>query len=260
MDFRLDEPAWADLDRERGGDPFSVRVGGKVLQFRAAADVPAGMLVRVAADWRLFLGYCVTNTDDLVGADFAWWRAEHMLRLYRRHHGLCDTPAEDQRLFALLQERSYRNAVEADLQEIYQVDLGALWRSRRWRTLLNYIERLRRATHFGEATATDEKLAKLVLEDERRSKDGPPSMERRMSEFTVEAELLSLAVDRLGELLQVQVAKRGGQTRSVKYQPRPKTAVAKLRERRDLAHVDFTLGRLYGQVDAQGNATNINRE
>lgn len=255
MDFRLEEPAWADLDRERPGQPFMVRVGGRVLRFRPATDLPAHMLLQVAGDWRLFLGYCVDNAEDLAGLDFAWWRAEHMLRMYRRHYGLCETPAEDRRLFSLMQERSYRDAVEADLQEIYRVDLGELWRARRWRTLLNYVERLRRATHFGEATAVDEKLAKLVLDDERKRKDGPPVMERRMSEFTVEAELLSLAVDRLGDLLQVQVAKRGGKTRPVKYQPRPKTAVAKMREKRDMAHVDFTLDRVFGRVDAKGNAT-----
>ena len=213
MDFRLDEPAWAALDRERPGEPFVVRVGGKVLQVRAASEVPAGLLVRVAADWRLFLGYCVVNAEDLAKADFSWWRAEHMLRLYRRHTGLCATPDGDLRLFGLLQQDDYRDAVEADLQEIYGLDLGVLWRGRQWRRLLGLVERLRRNTHFGEVVSLDAKLAELVLDEESKGKDAKKFADRRMSEFSVEAELLSIAVDRLGELLQVQVAQRGGKSR-----------------------------------------------
>lgn len=253
MDFRLDEPAWAQLDRERPGKPFTVRAGGKVLRFRAAPDVPAGVLIRVTADWRLFLGYCIDDTATLVDADFQWWKAEHMLRLYRHHHGLCTTPQEDMRLFTLLEQGDYRDAIEADLQEIYGVDLGELWRARRWRKLLGMIERLRRSTHFGEATAADEKLAEFVLrkERDRNGEELPPT--RRMSEFTVEAELLSVVADRLAELVQVGVASRGGRPRQVKPMPRPKTAVEKLRSEQTQLSVSFTLDRIFGRVDEAGN-------
>lgn len=253
MDFRLDEPAWAQLDRERPGKPFSVRVGGRVLRFRAAPDLPAAVLLQVTSDWRLFLGYCVVNPDDLFQAgDFAWWKAEHILRLYRRHYGLCTTPDEDRRLFQLLDQDDYRDSIEADLQEIYGVDLGELWRARRWRKLLGMIERLRRSTHFGEATAADEKLAEIVLRKERDSKDGELPALRRMSEFTVEAELLSVVADRLAELVQVSVAKRGGRARAVKPMPRPATAVEKLRNRQTQVHVTFTLDRVFGRVGPDG--------
>jgi hypothetical protein len=253
MDFHLDEPAWAALEREKPGRPFTVRAGGKVLRFRPAADLPAGLLLQAAADWRLFLGYVVVNTDDLGDADFPWWKAEHMLRLYRQHHGLCATPQDDARLFRLLDKPEYREAIEADLHEVYRQDLGALWRARRWRTLLSMVDRLRRNTHFSEVASQDEDLARLVLE--HQDKDDRPAPSRRMAEFTVEAELLSVVADRLAELVQVQVAKKGGRAGSVSPQPRPKTAMARLQERREIAHVDFTLDRVFGRVDARGKPT-----
>jgi hypothetical protein len=255
MDFGLDEPAWATLDRERTEAPFVVRVGGKVLQFHPASDVPAGTLVHVGSDWRLFLSFCVVNTAELAEADFAWWQAEHMLRLYRRHYGLCATPDQDRRLFGLLEQDDYRDAIEADLAEIYNADLGTLWRGRQWRKLLSFIERLRRSTHFGEVVSLDEKLAKLVLEGERKNPDSPAAAARRMAEFTVEAELLTIVADRIADLLTLTAATKGGKGRAAKPLPRPKSALADMRERREQNHVAFTLDRVFGRVDAKGQPT-----
>ena len=256
MGFRLDEPAWATLDREQPGEPFTARVGGTVLRFRPAADVPAHLLLRYAADWRMFLGYLVVNTEDLGAADFAWWKAEHLLRLYRRHHGLCETPDQDARLFHMLDQKEYAEAIEADLHEVYRVDLGELWRARRWRKLLGLVDRLRRHTHFSEVVSQDEDLARMLLDaEEAEKRQNAATSSRRMAEFTVEAELLSVVADRLAEILQVQVAQKGGRSRAIKPQPRPKTAVAELRYRREMKHVDFTLDRVFGRVDAGGRPT-----
>lgn len=260
MDFHLDEPAWATLDREQPGKPFTVRAGGKVFNFRPAADVPAHLLLRYAADWRMFLGYLVVNAEDLAGADFSWWRAEHMLRLYRRHHGLCDTPDQDARLFHMLDQKEYAEAIEADLHEVYGLDLGELWRARRWRKLLGLVDRLRRHSHFSEVVSMDEKLAKVLLDAEAaEKKTNLATPTRRMSEFTVEAELLSVVADRLAEVLQVQVAQKGGRARAAKPQPRPKTAIGELRHQREMKHVDFTLDRVFGRVDAKGRSTAAQR-
>lgn len=246
------DPGWAALDAERPGEPFTVRAGGTVLRFLAARDVPAGELVVATSSWRGFLGYMVVNSADLMGARFPLWQAEHLVTMYRRHYGLCERPQQDVRLMRLLDKREYREAIETDLHEIHGLDLVEEFRSRRWRRLLNFVQRIRRNSHFGQVMALDEELAKLILEHEDERKD---LVVRSMTEFSVEAELLSVVADRLGELLQVQVGKGGGKARAVKPQPRPKTALAKLRERREMKHVDFTFDRLFGRVDAQGRPT-----
>lgn len=222
-----------------------------MLTFRVASEVPAGVLVRATSRWRPFLGYMVVNSADLGSVDFPWWKAEFLMGAYRRQAGLCETPQDDLRLLRLVDKRDYREAIEADLHEVHGLDLGVEFRSRRWRRLLNFIERTRRNSNLGQVMAADEELAKLILDREGGEKR--ELSVRPMTEFSAEVELLSVACDRLGELLQVQAAKAGGRTRPVKPQPRPRTAVAKLRERRDLQHVNFTLDRIFGVVDAQGN-------
>lgn len=255
MDFRLDEPAWSLLERERRDKPFVVRAGGRVLRFRAAPDVPAGTLLQVAADWRLFLAYCCTDTGQLAEVDLAWWKAEHVLRLYRRHFGLNVSPDADRHLFSMLEQDEYRDAAESDLHQVYRADLGELWRSRQWRKLLGFIDRLPRNSHFGEVLAGDEKLAKQILSRRKKLGEKEPQPERRMSEFTVEAELLSIVADRLAELTQVTVATKGGKSRTPKPLPRPKSAMARLKEQAEQLHVQFTLDRVFGLIDAQGRPT-----
>lgn len=248
------EYGWVVLDGERpDGEPFTARTGSTVLRFRAAVGVPAGVLVGATGDWRAFLSYMVINQRELVAADFPWWKAEHLMDVYRRWSGLCVTPTDDLRLLRLIDKRNYRDAIEADLQEIYRLDLVVEFQARRWRRLLNMIERTRRNSHLAEVMAHDEELATLILDregDEKRDLS-----ERPMAEFSAEVELLSVVADRLGELLQVQVSKAGGKSRPVKPQPRPKTAVAKLRDKRAMKHVDFTFDRLFGRVDERGRPT-----
>jgi hypothetical protein len=256
MDFRLDEPAWSLLERERRDRPFVVRAGGRVLRFRPATDIGASTLLQVASDWRLFLGFCVVNRDDLAVVDFSWWKAEHLLRLYRRHCGLNVKPEDDRHLFGLLEQEEYREAIEADLPRCYPgADLGELWRSRQWRKLLNFIERLGRNTFFSEVMSKDEELAKRVLNRKKKIGEEEPPPERRMAEFSADTELLTIVADRLGELIAVTAASRGGRMRPPKALPRPKTALQKMRDRADQLHVQFTLDRVFGFVDAQGRPT-----
>lgn len=255
MDFRLDEPAWSVLERERRDKPFLVRAGGRVIRFRPATDIGAGVLVQVAADWRLFLSYCPVDTDELSGADFAWWKAEQILRLYRRHFGLNVEPEQDRQLFALLDQDDYRSAIEVDLHQVYTADLGELWRARQWRKLLAMIERLGRSTFFGEVMSQDDDLAKQVISRRKKIGEQEKPPERRMSEFSADTELLTIVADRLGELIAVTAASRGGNMRAPKPLPRPKTATQRMRDQSDHLHVQFTLDRVFGLIDAQGRRT-----
>jgi hypothetical protein len=130
------------------------------------------------------------------------------------------------RLAALV--KRHGKAIEYDLA-CRGIDLATEWRSRRWRRLLNIIDQLPRDSAFHESLADDEQLAERMLE-RPDPPPGPPT--RRMREWSAEVELLSVVVDRLAELIQVVGATKGSKARSIRHQPRPVTAMQKLRARK----------------------------
>lgn len=91
------------------------------------------------------------------------------------------------------------------------------------------IDHLPRNSSYVEAMAMDEELALEVLR--RPERKTPPR--RRMSEWSPEVELLSIAVDRLSELIQAIAAGHGAKPTRLTPQPRPQTAheQVKYRER-----------------------------
>lgn len=92
------------------------------------------------------------------------------------------------------------------------------------------IDHLPRSSAYGEALAADEELAAMMLkrstgEDGRRAT-------RNMREWTAEVELLSTVADRLAELIQVVGATKGAKPKQIVHQPRPVTAMQRVRARR----------------------------
>lgn len=110
-----------------------------------------------------------------------------------------------------------------------------MWRQRQWRDLLVLIDWLPRNSAYMEAISLDEEVAEEMLsqptDDKKRSYNGP-----RMSEWSVELEKLTDVVDRLGELMQAVVASAGGKPPKIKPQPRPRTAMDRVKERRRMEH------------------------
>ncbi len=100
-----------------------------------------------------------------------------------------------------------------------------MWRSRRWRHLLNIIDRLPRHSAFAESLADDDELATVLARMPQR--DGVPS--RRMREWSPEVELLSVLGDRIAELIQAVGATKGAKPRQVRALPRPVTAMQRRR-------------------------------
>lgn len=72
----------------------------------------------------------------------------------------------------------------------------------------------------------DEQLAEQLAGD-----DDGRRPERRMADWSVDVELLSMIFDRLGELGQILAAQRGVKPRRVETAPRPVTAIRKYRDR-----------------------------
>lgn len=93
--------------------------------------------------------------------------------------------------------------------------------------MLNLIDRLPRNSAYLEAVVMDERVALAMLRaDNGRDKKS----KRRMSEWSVEAELLSTVADRVAELIQATFAARGAKPGSFSAAPRPETALEKVRD------------------------------
>lgn len=245
-----------DLDGERPAEPFTVRAGDRTVVFGPAAG-PRWLSLLEALAWppSFVAMFGPADPDDVAAVEaLTVWQMRAVLRGWRVHHGLCVDDADNLRLAAMMAKPAFRTAAERDLWEVHRLDLSAEWQGRRWRRLLNLIDGLRRTSHVSEALAQDDELADLYLDRERdgEAKAGP---RRRLTEFSVEAELLSYTVDRLGELIMAQAASRGAKPRRVQPMPRPETAMHRVRERRARKKHQYTVARVRGYVDAKGQPT-----
>lgn len=109
-----------------------------------------------------------------------------------------------------------------------RLDLATEWRSRRWRRLLNVIDRLPRDSAYVEALANDEELAEQML---RRDRGEEKKAKRRLSDWSPTVEVLTAILDRLGELTQAVAALGGAKPRKVPRAPYPVTAFDRVRNR-----------------------------
>lgn len=128
------------------------------------------------------------------------------------------------------------------------MDFRGLWRSRQWRKLLNLIDWLPRNSAFSEAMSNDEDLAAALLsrpKDERSKQARRP----RVSEYSPELERLIDVVDRLGEVMAATVAAAGGKPPKVRPQPRPETAMDRLREQQRYLKHKRTVSRVLVQQE-----------
>ncbi len=248
-----------DLDRERPTEPFAVRTAGRVIVLRPAAG-PGWRDLMEALTWPPEFVDRFGPADPAGRAaleELTITQMRVLLRAWRLHHGLCPEHSGNLRLVAMLGKRAYRAAAERDLWEVHRLDLTTEWQSRRWRRLLNLLDGLRRTSHVHEVMVQDEDLAELLLEQERRGQVEAKAKKsrRRMTEFSVEAELLSHAVDRLGELIVASAVGKGGRRRKVEPMPRPETALHRVRQRRAQRKHAYTVARVFGYVDEQGRPT-----
>lgn len=97
---------------------------------------------------------------------FAAWAAHYDL-----------PPIQDaQRLCYLLDH--YRSALVYDLS-ILGIDIGQLWRSRRWRTALDIIDHLPSHTWYSASVANDEEHAKMIAESIARRQAAGESIDEQ---------------------------------------------------------------------------------
>jgi hypothetical protein len=117
-----------------------------------------------------------------------------------------------------------------------QHSLGVLWRSRRWRYLLNLIDHLPADSHFMEAVSLDEEHARAMVkmsEGMDKKPYAPP-----MSQWSMTANLLAVLIDEVRALRHITLAVNSKQKpQPPNLYPRPQTAFDKVRlQEREAKH------------------------
>lgn len=234
-----DEMTYSNLDiLEHGGaDPFAPAT---VLHLgeRFVVEAPAAM------DYQVVLG-CL-DLGVVPGLTAAWmeeWRRRALAQWWAARYDLPDF-ASAQRLAYLCHR--YRSALTSDLRSSAGVDLGTLWRERRWRTLLDLIDHLPRTSWFASSVANDEEHAKALAETLATRKDEGERTDYGVSlrDWSPEVERLANLEDLVQRLIFVTLGVNGNKPAEPTPAQRPKTATMRAmqsaeRLRREQAHRDL---------------------
>lgn len=116
------------------------------------------------------------------------------------------------------------------------MDLGELWRERRWHHLWLVLVRLPRHSLTKEALAQDEEFVARMLEGADSDDDSEMTKAIRQSEFTPEVEAIYQLIDRTGDVV-AAISRLGGGKLRVPPMKRPQTAFDRVKTRmRQAAH------------------------
>lgn len=228
------------LDAERGG-PQYVRVDGETIELPPASALAWRTVVAAATSPHYFAIFVWPQDVRLAG-----WQIDAAQEAWRVHNGLPE-PEQMRRLVYMFER--YFDGIEYDLRSKLRVSAGELWRERRWRELLAYIDHLPRDTHMNRLLANDEEYMKAVL---RKEKSGTP-VRPSMADWSETNSLLATLIDAVNRNTMVTHASAGakGAPLNLAPEPRPATAAEKVRyENQKKAHEEFVAMLLPGK-DAQ---------
>lgn len=159
-DFR----ALRDLEARRGG-PFTYRLGGLTYLGQDPADLDFEDLL-----------FILSKQDLIVIPPMPIWMPPVLFERWSAHFDL-PTFEQAQRLAYVVNR--YRDVLEHDLHVHSRADLTSLWRSRRWRFLLNLIDHLPRHSYYSETVSNDPEHAAMIeramaaQDGDEDSNDGP---------------------------------------------------------------------------------------
>lgn len=209
------------LDAARGG-PFRYRHQGETW-FGPDPTVMDHQVILYALSEEAMPGF----PQDIGEA----WKVAALFEAWQAHY---DLPEFNQarRLCYLVDH--YIDTLTYDLQSHLGIDLGSLWRARRWNTLLALIDRLPRHSLYSEAVANDpehaQMLAEALLEGEERDDSGvtsgPP-----ISTWTPELEAITRLIDAVKALHYIIPASQGSKgVKPPAPEPRPTSLLEQARK------------------------------
>lgn len=103
-----------------------------------------------------------------------------------------------------------------------------MFRARRWRFLLNIIDRLPSNSRYAEAVADDDEAAEAFL---KSGIEQPTSASMRLSDWSAEVAEMRVIAERMATLVSAIVAVNGGTPPKFPPLPRPFTASDRVKRR-----------------------------
>lgn len=204
-----------DILEAATGGPFRFRHEGEIHTLPDPSDL----------SFMLVLG--ILDTQSIPGVPpMPQWKHRLLAERWAAHYDLPDFQSA-QRLAYLVDH--YRSALVYDLQFFVGVDLGDLWRSRRWRTLLDHIDHLPGHSWYSAAVSTDEDHAAMIAESlAAREQEGEVTPKGpALHTWTPEVAAITRLTDAVKEVSYVVAAVNysgsGPRPQPPKPEPRPHT-------------------------------------
>lgn len=202
-----------DIDLLEYGSPFALRVDGELLQLQDPATMHfQKVLTALAVKLAPGTPDCSDRKRQLI---FERWCAAYDLPLF-----------QDAKRLAYLVDH-YRSAIVYDLRTYAQVDLGDLWRRRRWRTILDLLDHLPAHSWYSATVNMDPEHAKMVAaamaarkESGEGDNNGP-----HLTTWTPEMSMMAKIVDSIKAVSYAVYASQGGKPSTPEPEPRPKTPI-----------------------------------
>lgn len=208
------------LDAEQRG-PMGVLVDGVRVELPAAADLAWKVTALALTEPMYFLRAVWPS-----GRRIDHWKVEQLQQAWVKHNGLVSYD-QLRRLVYMLEK--YYDGIEFDLRTKVGVDLGQMWRDRRWRELLNFIDQLPSDSQMNRLLSQDREYMERVLSDQRSRSDNAPSM----ADWSQTNRMLADLIDAVNALTAVTKGIAGQKKNDFRPYPRPKTAADSLRYEQD---------------------------
>lgn len=216
------------LELAKGG-PFTYRVNGQVRGLPSSSDLGYLELLDILERG----AFAFQHRFDI--PPMALWRLDMLFARWCAHHDLPDAQSA-RRLHYVVTK--YGRDLEFDLRvHAAGADLGELWRSRRWRHLLNLIDHLPSHTYYSETVSNDEEHAAMLAKAEaarRKSGEEPQEWAPPLRTWTPEVDTLTKILDAINGLKYVTIAansEKGKAPKPPEPAPRPRTAIDIARKR-----------------------------
>ncbi len=207
------------LDAEVGG-PLSVRDGARIIAVPPATQF----------HWRTV---AAAIRDKYAFAEFVWprgmplqnWKLDVIHLAWIRHNGLTPMPGL-QRLVYMMEK--YADGIEYDLRHHLDVSAGELWRGRRWREMLGYIDQLPNDSHKNRMLSLDEEHMGAIIASQRNRQ--PSDAKPSMADWGQLESMMAVLIDAVNRNTEVTHAVAPGKKQPLRISnyPRPATAAEKV--------------------------------
>lgn len=202
-----------------------VQLGEHVVELRPATELTWNHVASVLADPILFAVMLWPSNMPL-----RWWQIDVVHQAWAAHNALPDA-AQARRLLYMVHR--FGEGIEYDLRgHLTGVDLGTMFRERRWRELLNLLDQLPQDTHMNRLLTTDEEYMKAVLGDAEPSEDDAGPKPPSMAHWSQTNAMLAQLIDAVNRLTAVNQGIAGAKDPKFSPYPRPESAAADIMARR----------------------------